>query len=154
MAVPDVLVVATNRSARRDFEIFDTIEAGLVLKGSEVKSLRHAKAQLAEAYGRIADGELFLNSLHISPYEHAGRAFSHDPDRPKKLLLHKSEIVRLKASVDQKGLTIIPMSLYFKKGRAKVEIALARRKRKGDKRQEIARSIADREARAAIKFRE
>lgn len=151
---PEVNIVATNRAARRDFELFDTFEAGLVLQGSEVKSLRHAKAQLAEAYGRIADGEAFLNSLHISPYENASRGFGHDPDRPKKLLLHRGEILRMKAAIDQRGLTIIPLSLYFKDGRAKVEIALARRKRKGDKRQDIARSIADREARQAIKFRE
>lgn len=139
-------MVATNRVARREFEIIDTIEAGLVLQGSEVKSLRASKAQLAEAYGRIADGEAWLNSLHISPYDRASEVYGHDPDRPKKLLLHRSEIDRLRAQVDQKGLTLVPLSLYFKNGRAKVELALARRKRLIDKRETIARREADREA--------
>ncbi len=146
MAPPDVKIVATNRQARREFEILDTFEAGLVLKGSEVKSLRNAKAQLAEAYGRIHNGEMWLNSLHVAQYEHSSVAFGHDPDRPKKLLLHKTEIRRLQAQVDQKGLTIVPLSLYFKGGRAKVELALARRKRLVDKRQTIAQREADREA--------
>ncbi|MGI9622337.1 MAG: SsrA-binding protein SmpB [Acidimicrobiales bacterium] len=146
MAPPGVKVVATNRQARREFEILDTIEAGLVLQGSEVKSLRNAKAQLAEAYGRIHDGEAWLNSLHVSQYEHSSLAFGHDADRPKKLLLHRTEINRLQAQMDQKGLTLIPLSLYFKDGRAKVELALARRKRLVDKRQTIQQREADREA--------
>jgi len=141
-----IKIVATNRQARRDFEILDTYEAGMVLHGSEVKSLRNSKAQLAEAYARIHNGEAWLNSLHISQYEHSSLAFGHDTDRPKKLLLHKSEISRLQAQVDQKGLTIVPLSLYFKDGRAKVELALARRKRLVDKRQTIATREADREA--------
>ena len=147
MAPQGAKVVATNRQARREFEILDTIEAGLVLRGSEVKSLRNAKAQLAESYARIHAGEAWLNSLHISQYEHSSLAFGHDPDRPKKLLLHKNEIVRLQAQVDQKGLTIIPLSLYFVGGRAKVELALARRKNLVDKRQTIQQREADREAR-------
>jgi SsrA-binding protein len=101
---------------------------------------------LAEAYARIHNGEAWLNSLHVSQYEHSSLAFGHDPDRPKKLLLHKEEIRRLQAQVDQKGLTIVPLSLYFKEGRAKVELALARRKRLVDKRQTIAKREADREA--------
>ena len=147
MAPQGAKVVATNRQARREFEILDTVEAGLVLRGSEVKSLRNAKAQLAEAYARIHEGEAWLNSLHISQYEHSSLAFGHDPDRPKKLLLHKNEIVRLQSQVDQKGLTIIPLSLYFVNGRAKVELALARRKNLVDKRQTIQQREADREAR-------
>ncbi len=146
MAPTGVKVVATNRLARREFEIVDTVEAGLVLRGSEVKSLRNAKAQIAEAYGRIQDGEVWLHSLHIAPYDHASGPFGHDPDRAKKLLLHRSEIARLARQVDQKGLTLVPLSLYFKDGRAKVELALARRKRLVDKRQTIAQRDADREA--------
>ncbi len=144
-------VIATNRQARREFEIFDTVEAGLVLQGSEVKSLRGAKSQIAESYGRIHDGEIWLNSFHISKYEHAGAAFSHDPDRPKKLLLHKKEIRRLQAQIDQKGLTLIALSVYFKQGRAKVELGLARRKNLVDKRRTIAQREAEREAAKAMK---
>jgi SsrA-binding protein len=146
MAPLDAKVVATNRQARREFEILDTIEAGLVLRGSEVKSLRSAKAQLAEAYARIHNGEAWINSLHISRYEHSSLAFGHDPDRPKKLLMHKNEITRLSAQVDQKALTIIPLSLYFLGGRAKVELALARRKNLVDKRRTIQQRDLDREA--------
>jgi SsrA-binding protein len=150
MAPPGAKVVATNRQARREFEIIDTIEAGLVLKGSEVKSLRTSRVQLAEAYGRIADGEAWLNSLHIGPYSQSGAAFGHDPDRPKKLLMHRGQIERLRSQVDQKGLTLVPLSIYFKDGRAKVELALARRKRLVDKRQTIAQREADREAQRAM----
>lgn len=146
MAPPDAKIVATNRQARREFEILDTIEAGMVLQGSEVKALRTGKAQLAEAYARIHNGEVWINSLHISQYAHAGHAFGHDSDRPKKLLMHKGEITRLQAQIDQKGLTLVPLSLYFRDGRAKLELALARRKRLVDKRQTIAQREADREA--------
>ena len=103
MPPPGVKIVATNRQARREFEILDTVEAGLVLRGSEVKSLRSAKAQLSEAYGRIHEGEAWLNSLHISQYEHSSLAFGHDTDRPKKLLLHKNEILKLAQAADEKG---------------------------------------------------
>jgi SsrA-binding protein len=146
MAPPDAKIVATNRQARREFEILDTIEAGLVLQGSEVKALRTGKAQLAEAYARIHNGEVWINSLHISQYEHSSAAFGHNSDRPKKLLMHKGEITRLQAQIDQKGLTLVPLSLYFRDGRAKLELALARRKRLVDKRQTIAQREADREA--------
>ena len=150
MPPPGVKIVATNRQARREFEILDTVEAGLVLRGSEVKSLRSAKAQLSEAYGRIHEGEAWLNSLHISQYEHSSLAFGHDTDRPKKLLLHKNEIARLQNQIDQKALTLVPLSLYIKDGRAKVELALARRKRLVDKRETIQRREADREAQRAM----
>jgi SsrA-binding protein len=146
MAPPDAKIVATNRQARREFEILDTIEAGMVLQGSEVKALRTGKAQLAEAYARIHNGEVWINSLHISQYEHSSAAFGHNSDRPKKLLMHKGEITRLQAQIDQKGLTLVPLSLYFRDGRAKLELALARRKRLVDKRQTIAQREADREA--------
>ncbi len=144
-------IIATNRQARREFEIFDTIEAGIVLFGSEVKSLRNAQAQIAEAYCRIHDGEIWLNSCHISRYDHASAAFAHEPDRPKKLLLHKKEIFRLQSQIDQKGLSLIPLALYFRNGRAKVELGLARRKNLVDKRRTIAQREAEREAARAIK---
>ena len=143
-------IVATNRQAKREFEIFDTIEAGMVLKGSEVKSLRNAQAQLAEAFCRIHKGEIWLNSCHISKYDHSSPTFSHVPDRPRKLLLHKREIQRLQAQVDQKGLTLIVLSLYFKNGKAKVELGLARRKNLVDKRRQLAKREAEREATRAI----
>lgn len=146
MAPPGVKIVASNRQARREFEILDTVEAGMVLQGSEVKSLRNGRAQLAESFARIHGGEIWIHSLHISQYEHASHAFGHDSDRPKKLLLHKGEILRLQSQIDQKGLTLVPLSLYFRDGRAKLEIALARRKRLVDKRQTIAQREADREA--------
>ncbi|MDE0115242.1 MAG: SsrA-binding protein SmpB [bacterium] len=140
-------VVATNRRARRDFEILDEYEAGLVLVGSEVKSLRESNVTLAESYARMADGELWLQSLHIAPYSHAGGATGHDPDRPKKLLLHRGELNRVKARLEQDRLTVVPLSLYFKQGRAKVLIGIARGRRRADKRQAIAEQDARREAR-------
>ena len=143
-------IVATNRQARREFEIFDTIEAGMVLFGSEVKSLRNAQAQIAEAYCRIHDCEIWLNSCHISRYDHASAAFAHEPDRPKKLLLQKKEIFKVQSQIDQKGLSLIPLTLYFKNGRAKVELGLAIRKNLVDKRRTIAQREADREAARAI----
>ena len=140
-------VVASNRRARRDFEIIDEYEAGLVLVGSDVKSLRESYVTLAEAYARMANGELWLQSLHIAPYSHAGAAAGHDPDRPKKLLLHRGELNRIKARLEQDRLTVVPLSLYFKQGRAKVLIGIARGRRRSDKRQAIAEQDARREAR-------
>ncbi|HVN51720.1 MAG TPA: SsrA-binding protein SmpB, partial [Acidimicrobiales bacterium] len=118
---PGHKVVATNRQARRDYEIIDTFEAGLALQGSEVKSLREAKVQLAESYARIENGEVWLLGLHIAPYSHSGRADGHVADRSRKLLLHRSEIQRIRARLDQERLTLVPLSLYFKEGRAKLE---------------------------------
>jgi len=146
----DKTIVASNRRARHDFDIIDTYEAGLVLKGSEVKSLRESKVQIAEAYGRIRNGEVWLLSLHIGPYSHAAAFTGHDPDRPKKLLMHRNEIERLGARLDQEPLTLVPLRLYFTGGRAKVEIALARRRHKGDKRRAIAERDATREAQRAM----
>ena len=140
-------VVATNRRARRDYEIIDEYEAGLVLVGSEVKSLRESKVTLTESYARMADGELWLQSLHIAPYSHAAESTGHDPDRPKKLLLHRGELNRIKARLEQDRLTMVPLSLYFKQGRAKVLLGLARGRRRSDKRQAIAEQDARREAR-------
>lgn len=143
-------VVATNRQARRDYDIVDTVEAGIVLRGSEVKALRESKVQLADAYGRVSGGEAWLHGLHIAGYSHAGRFDSHAPERERKLLLHRGEIDRLRSRIDQERLALVPLSLYFKEGRAKIEMGLGRGRRQHDKRQAIARRDADLEARRAI----
>jgi SsrA-binding protein len=128
--------VATNRQAAHRFELLDKLEAGLVLQGTEVKSLRNGNAQLKDGYASITDGELWLHNVHIPPYQPASRD-NHDPERPRKLLLHRRELERLTAQVAEKGLTLVPTRLYFKGSRAKVEIALARGKDRFDKRQSI-----------------
>jgi SsrA-binding protein len=143
-------VVATNRQARRDYEILDTLEVGIVLKGSEVKSLRESKVQLAESWAQVYRGELWLHGLHISPYSHSAAAFTHEPDRQRKLLAHRDEIVRLGSRVDRENLALIPLTLYFLNGRAKIELAVARGRSRADRRQEIARRDADLEARRAM----
>jgi SsrA-binding protein len=150
MVPPGVKVIATNRRARRDYDLLDSVEAGLVLRGSEVKSLRESKVQLADAYARIDRDEAWLVGLHIAPWRTAANVGAHEPDRRRKLLLHRAEIDRLRARVDQERLTIVPLALYFKDGRAKIELALAKPRRKGDRRQEIARRDADREAQRAM----
>lgn len=132
--------VATNRRARHDYAIDERYEAGIALTGAEVKSLRAGRASLAEAYGRVTDGEVWLENLHIPPYEH-GDVRVHEPRRPRKLLLHRSEIERLVGKTQERGLSLIPLRLYFKRGLAKLELGLGRGKRQWEKRQ----SIADRE---------
>ena len=144
------VVVATNRQARRDYEVLDTWEAGIMLKGSEVKSLRESKVQIADAYARIVDGEAWLIGLHISPYSHAAEVFGHDPDRDRKLLLHQHEIDVIRAKLDQERLTLVPLSLYFIGGRAKLEVGLGRGRKEIDKRQLLAKREADREAQRAM----
>lgn len=139
-------VVATNRSARHDYTILDTVEAGLVLRGSEVKSLREAQVQLKEAYGRIEGGEAWVVGMHIAPHVSTGIHDQPEPDRRRKLLLNRSEIERLKMRIDLERLSLVPLSLYFKDGRAKLELGLARGRTKGDKRQAIAEREALREA--------
>jgi SsrA-binding protein len=124
---------ATNRRARHDYAIEETFEVGIVLTGAEVKSLRNGKASLAEAYARVTDGEVWVDNLHISPYEHAGQK-GMDPLRPRKLLLHKKEIVRLIGKTQEKGLTLVPMKIYFTRGMAKMELGLGRGKRQFEKR--------------------
>ena len=147
-------LVASNRRARHEFDILETVEAGLVLRGSEVKSLRDAKVQLADGFGRIANGEAWLHAVHISPWLSAGLYGRPDPDRVRKLLLHKSEIMRLGSRLDQEpSLTLIPLSIYFKDGRAKIELAVARGRKQHDKRQAIAKRDADREAQRAMRTR-
>ena len=143
-------LIAANRRARRNYEILETVEAGLVLRGSEVKSLRAAKVQIAEAYARIDDGEAWLHGMHVAPYDHAQAHSGHDPERRRKLLLHRREIDRLRSLVDEQRLALVPLSLYFKDGRAKVELALARGRKTYDKRQVLAKRDAEREAARAI----
>ena len=144
-------VVAQNRKARHDYHVLDTYEAGLVLSGTEVKSLRTAKLNLRDSYARVDGVEVYLHNVHISPYM-AATHFNHDPDRPKKLLLHRREICKLSEQTQQKGLTVVPLRVYFNaRGFAKVEIALVRGKREYDKRQEIARRDADRAIQRALK---
>ncbi|MDZ7374277.1 MAG: SsrA-binding protein SmpB [candidate division KSB1 bacterium] len=142
--------VVTNRKARHFYDILETIEAGIVLQGTEVKSLRQGKANIGDAYARIRNGEVWLEDAHISPYEH-GTAYNHDPMRPRKLLLHKREIKRLVGKVQEKGLTLIPLRIYFKRGRAKVELALARGKKIFDRREAIKRRDQQRELEAALR---
>jgi SsrA-binding protein len=146
MALIGDKVVASNRKARHDFTILETMEAGLVLVGSEVKSLREGHVQLADAYARASDGEMWLEGVHIAPYANARGFGAHDPDRPRKLLLHGDEIGRLRARVAQERLALVPLAIYFKDGRAKVELALARGRNKGDHRAAISERDAKREA--------
>jgi SsrA-binding protein len=153
MAAPDrkgTKLIASNRTARRDYDVLETIEAGIALKGSEVKSLRESKVQLNDAYARVIDGELWLLGMHVSPYSHGVGVFGHDPDRLRKLLVHRGEMLRLKARVDQERLALVALALYFKDGRAKVELGLARGRNKGDKREALAKKEADLEARKAM----
>ena len=140
-----IKIVATNRKALRDYFLDETLEAGIVLQGSEIKSVRAGKVSLREAFVRIDDNlEAWLINAHIAPYDAASH-FNHDPKRPRKLLLHKREILRLWNKVREKGVTIVPTRMYLKNGRAKVEIAIARGKKKYDKRAEIARRDMERE---------
>lgn len=144
--------IAVNRRARHDFHIDETFEAGLVLTGSEVKSLRAGKANLKDSYARIDKGEAWLLNTHISEYDPAAQ-FGHDPTRTRKLLLHRREIERLLGKVKERGLTLIPLRLYFKDGRAKVEIGLARGKKVHDKREAIREREARREVQRVLKGR-
>ncbi len=136
--------VATNRRARQKFKMLEKIEAGIELRGSEVKSLRDGKAQINEAYAVINDGEMWLRGAHIPPYAPAARE-NHDPDRARKLLLHRREIERLIGKTAQKGLTLVPTRIYFKGPRAKVELGLATNKEGRDRRREIAKRDVERE---------
>ena len=139
-----IKIVAENRKARHDYFLDETYEAGISLVGTEVKSLRAGKVNLRDSYADVANNEVFVHNMHISPYD-KGNRFNHDPERPRKLLLHKQEIRRLLGQTTQKGYTLIPLRVYFKRGRAKVEIALARGKKLYDKREEIAKRDAGRE---------
>jgi SsrA-binding protein len=140
-----IKLVAQNRRARHDYEIVETFECGIELKGSEVKSLREGKAQLRESYARIDNYEMFVFQMHIPPWLRVDTFTKVDPDRRRKLLLHRREIDRLKEATEQKGLTLVPLAVYFKDGRAKLELALARGRKSYDKRQAIAKRDVNRE---------
>lgn len=146
-------VVCQNRKAYHDYFIEETIEAGISLVGTEVKSLRLGRANLRDSYARVRDEEVFLINAHISPYPQADRFTQPEPDRTRKLLLHKREIKRLIGKTQEKGYTLIPTRIYFKGGKAKVEIALAKGKRLFDKREEIKRRTMEREMEKAVKTR-
>jgi SsrA-binding protein len=149
-AEPGRKLIASNRKARFDYELLDHFEAGMVLLGPEVKSLRAGHATLTDAYATVRKGELWLVNAHISPYEQAGRE-NPEPRRERKLLMRKSEIARLAGKVHEKGLTLVPVSLYWKGGRAKCELALARGKRRYDKRHAIRKREEKRELARAMK---
>ncbi len=145
-------LIASNRRARHDFDILETHEAGLVLRGTEVKALREGRADLKESYARIENDEAWLVGCHISPYAQGNRA-NHDPLRPRKLLLHRRELTRLLGKIMEKGLTLVPLRLYFKGGRAKVELGLARGRKTLDKRHVIREREVRREMDRAIRAR-
>ena len=147
-----VKLVANNKKAYHDYFIDEKYEAGLVLHGTEVKSLRMGKCSIKEAWVRIQDGEVWVYGMHISPYE-KGNIFNKDPLRPRKLLMHKAEIGKLLGKVKEKGITLVPLQVYFKNGRAKLEIGLARGKKLYDKREELAKRDMRREAEQEFKVR-
>ena len=142
----DGKVIASNRKARHNYHIISTLEAGIVLKGTEVKSIREGNVNLKDGYARIIKSEIFLLSMHISPYKQAS-IFNHDPLRDRKLLLNKKEIRKIIGKVEEKGMTLVPLSLYFRNGKIKVKLALARGKRLYDKRESIAKRDFEREKR-------
>jgi len=152
ISIMSVKIVATNRKAKRDYFLFDTYEAGLVLKGSEIKSVRASQVSLAEAYITVDGNEAWLVDAYIAPYEQAS-IYNHEPRRRRKLLLHKTEIRRLWNQVRKKSMTIIPTKMYLKQGLAKVEIAVARGKKQYDKRQAIAKRDTEREIERQYKER-
>ncbi|HET9251811.1 MAG TPA: SsrA-binding protein SmpB [Candidatus Eisenbacteria bacterium] len=143
-------VIATNRKARHDYTVIETFEAGIELRGSEVKSLRAAKAQLVDAYASVDAGQLYLRNAHISPYDPASYE-NHDPTRARRLLMHKQEIKRLQGQLEEKGLTLVPLSLYFWRGKVKVQLGLARGKKHYDKRDKLEERRAKREVRGAMR---
>ena len=149
----NIKIACENRKARHDYFIHETFEAGIELKGTEVKSLRVGKANLKDSYGVIKDGEIFIEHLHISVYEQ-GNIFNHDPLRRRKLLMHKKEITKLFSKTREKGFTLIPLKIYFKKGRAKMELALASGKHNYDKRAALAEKSAKRDIDRAMKDRQ
>jgi SsrA-binding protein len=145
-------MISVNRRARFDYEIDDVYEAGMVLRGTEVKSLREGRVSLKDAYGDVQNGEVYLLNAHIDPYEQGNRN-NHDPERPRKLLLHKQEIRRLIGKTKERGLTLIPTRMYFTRGKVKIEIGLAKGKRNYDKRQDLKRQDAQRDIQRALRER-
>lgn len=146
-------VVTTNRKVFHDYFVIETLETGIVLTGTEIKSIRDGKASLAEAYARIEDGELWLVGAHIAPYIHGNRS-NHEPDRPRKLLAHKRQIAELREAIEQKGMTLVPLRLVIKQGRAKVELATVRGKKLYDKRNAAADRETKRDIERAMRGRE
>lgn len=144
--------IARNKRARHDYQVLDTWEAGIVLTGTEVKALRSGKANITDAYGVVRDGEVYLLNLHISPYERGGYV-NHDPTRTRKLLLHRREIRKLIGAVERQGLTLVPLELYFKGGRAKVAMALGRGKKEHDKRADLKKREDQRDMARAMRKR-
>jgi len=149
---PGIKVLANNRRARFNYEVEDTIECGVSLAGTEVKSIKEGKFSFSDAYGRITDDELWLVAFHISPYEH-GTLFNHEPDRDRKLLIHKEEINRLKRKVDERGYTLVPLKVYLKKGLVKVELGVCRGKKLVDKRHAIRERDQKRDAERELRGR-
>jgi len=145
--------VASNRKARHEYEVLETVEAGIELKGPEVKSIRAGNVSFQDAHARVERGQIWLHSLHVSPYEQANR-FNVDPVRPRRLLLNKQEIRRLATKVEEKGLTLVPLDLHFSRGYVKVTLAVARGRKLHDKREALKRKEQDREARRAVGARE
>ncbi len=148
----DRLTVARNPRATHDYHIVDSWETGIVLTGTEVKSLRQGKASIKEAFGMVRRGEVWLEGMHVTPYEQGNR-YNHEPVRSRKLLLHRREIERLIGATEQKGLALVPLELYFRKGRAKVTLALGKGKKVHDRREDIKRREADREMARALRSR-
>jgi SsrA-binding protein len=146
-------MVTINRKARSDYEILETLEAGMSLKGTEVKSLREGRMNLKDSYAKVQEGEVYLVNAHISPYSH-GNIQNHDPLRERKLLLHKQEIKRLTGKTEEKGLTLVPLKVYFVRGKAKVELGLARGRKHYDKREEIKKRDTEREIRRELKIKQ
>ena len=143
--------IAVNRKARYEYDILDSIEAGLVLVGTEIKAIREGRANFSDAYARPENGEIWLTNAHISQYSASGGQNSHDPKRPRKLLLHKDQIVRLTQQVNERGLTLVPLKLYLKRQKAKVELGVARGRKRHDKRRAIIDREREKEARMAIR---
>jgi SsrA-binding protein len=145
--------VAENRKARHDYFIEESYEAGIVLTGSEIKAIRAGRLNLRGGYARIVNGEVWMYDVHISPYEQSGTHFNHEPTRPRKLLLHRREISRILGLVERQGITLVPLRVYFKGRRAKLELGLARGKKLYDKREDIAKREAKRDIERAMKSR-
>ncbi|MFN8050773.1 MAG: SsrA-binding protein SmpB [Acidimicrobiales bacterium] len=147
---PEIKNIATNRAARHNYTLSDTFEAGIVLRGSEVKSLRESKVQIVDAFGQLSNNELWLHNLHIAPYSFSQSYSGHDPLRVRKLLLNRRELEKIRRKQLADRLNIVPTRIYFKDGKAKVEIALGKGKTKGDRRQDLAKKDAERDVRNAM----
>lgn len=146
-------VVTVNRKAFHDYHVEEEIEAGIVLRGTEIKSVRDGRVNLRDAYARIENGELWLIGAHISPYQHSGSYFNHEPDRPRKLLVHREQLIELRQKVEARGMTLVPIRLVLRGGRAKVDIAVARGKKLYDKREAMAERDARRDLERSLRDR-